>query len=302
MRWGFGAGTDIRSVVEAREAARWADAAGFDGLWISHANGVDPVLAAACLADDAPNLTEIGTSVTPIYGRHPIALAQLARSTQSALGGKFTLGIGASSRGVVAERLGGTWDNPLGYTREFLAALIPLLAGEPALVEGRQLTSRVELGIDAADTPILLAALGPKMLALAGSRTAGTSLGQCGPKTIRTYIAPALREAAERAGRPEPRIMALVRICVTDDHTGAYKLAKQISAAYAAVPSYAAVLEREELADPAELHLIGSWDQVAEGLARYAEAGVTDLRVGIAAHTPEADRATRDALSAHLTG
>ncbi len=301
MRWGFGAGTDIASVAEAREAARWADAAGFDGLWISHANGVDPVLAGACLADDLGALSEVGTSVTPIYGRHPIALAQLARSAQNALGGRFTLGIGASSKGVVAERLGGSWDNPLGYTREFLDGMLPLLAGEPVATEGKQLTSRVELGIEGPDTPVLIAALGPKMLALAGARTAGTSLGQCGPTTIRTYIAPALREAAERAGRPEPRIMALVRVCVTDDHAGAYRLAEQISAFYAAIPSYAAVLAREGLAAPADLHLIGSWDQVAEGLARYAEAGVTDVRVGIAAHNADATAATREALAAHLT-
>lgn len=302
MRWGFGAGTDIRTIDEARGAARWADAAGFDSLWISHANGVDPVLAAACLADDLGGMTEVGTSVTPIYGRHPIALAQLARSAQSALGGRFTLGIGASSQGVVAERLGQEWINPLGYTREFLDGMVPLLAGEPVAAEGKQLTSRVELGIDAPDTPILVAALGPKMLALAGARTAGTSLGQCGPKTIASYIAPALREAAEKAGRPEPRIMALVRICVTDDLAGARRLAEQISAFYAAIPSYAAVLEREGLAAPADLHLIGSWDQVAEGLSRYGEAGVTDLRLGIAAHTPDATEATREAVARHLAG
>ncbi|MEZ5411761.1 MAG: TIGR03564 family F420-dependent LLM class oxidoreductase [Acidimicrobiales bacterium] len=302
MRWGFGAGTDLRSVAEAREAARWADAAGFDGLWISHANGVDPVLAAASVAADVPNLAEVGTSVTPLYGRHPIALGQLVRSAQSALGGRFTFGVGASSAGVVAERFGTGWDNPLGYTREFLDALVPLLAGEPAAVEGRQITARVELGIDAPDTPILIAALGPKMLALAGARTAGTSLGQCGPKTIASYVAPAIREAAEQAGRPEPRIMALVRICVTDDRAGAYRLAEQISAFYAAIPSYAQVIAMEGLAAPADLHLIGSWDQVLEGLAAYGAAGATDLRIGIAAHTPEAATATREALAAHLSG
>ena len=202
MRWGFGAGTDLRSIAEARDAARWADAAGFDGLWISHANGVDPVLAAACLGEDIPNLSEVGTSVTPLYGRHPIALAQLVRSAQSTLDGRFTFGVGASSAGVVADRFGTEWTNPLGFTREFLDALVPLLAGAPAAVEGHQVTARAELGIDADDTPILLAALGPKMLALAGARTAGTSLGQCGPRTIASYVAPTIRAAAERASRP----------------------------------------------------------------------------------------------------
>jgi 5,10-methylenetetrahydromethanopterin reductase len=300
MRWGFGAGTDLRSIAEAREAARWADAAGFDGLWISHASGVDSTMAAACLAADTPNLSEIGTSVIPVYGRHPISLAQLARTAQSELSGRFTLGIGASSRQMVADRLGLAWANPLGFTREFIEALHPLLSGAAVAYSGRQLTARAELGIDAPATPILLAALGPKMLELAGGRVDGTSLGQCGPRTIATYIAPTIRAAAEAADRPEPRIMALVRICVTDDHAGAYALAQQISAFYAAIPSYTAVLSKEGLAAPADLHLIGSWDQILDGLARYADAGATDLRIGIAAHNPDAAAATRAALAAHL--
>lgn len=194
-----------------------------------------------------------------------------------------------------------TWDRPLGYTREFLDGLGPLLAGREADVEGEQLTTRVELKIEAPDTPILLAALGPRMLRLAGERTAGTTVGQCGPRTIQTHVAPILNEAAAEAGRTKPRIMALIRLCVTDDHTGAYEMAREVGAWYARLPSYAAVLDKEGLDEPADLHLIGSAEQVFDGLGRYVDAGVTDFRLEIAAHDERARDSSRQALADYLS-
>src|SRR5690242_5904196 len=147
VRWGLAGGTTIASVAQARAVTRYAAAAGFDSLWISHAAGVDPVVALACAAPDLGDLTEVGTSVVPLYGRHPIGLAQLARTAQSALGGRFTLGIGAASRQAVKASMGLPWDRPLGYTREFIDGLLPLLAGEQADVDGAQVTTHSQLNI-----------------------------------------------------------------------------------------------------------------------------------------------------------
>lgn len=303
VRWGLAGGIALASVAEVREVAGYAVRAGFDSLWISHANAVDPIVGLVAAAADTEGLVEVGTSVTPLYGRHPIGLAQLARTAQSALGGRFTLGIGAASAGAVSSSMGLPWDHPLAFTREFIEGLLPLLAGRAANVEGTQLTTRAELNIDAPDTPILLAALGPRMLELAGRTVAGTSVGQCGPRTIATYIAPTIRAAAEAAGRPAPRIMALVRLCVTDDPTGpALALARETAARYRTVPSYAAVQDREGLSEPAELHLVGSWQRVHDGLAAYAAAGVTDFRLEIAAPDDRSRAMSRAALAEHLGG
>jgi F420-dependent oxidoreductase-like protein len=303
VRWGLAGGIAIASIAEAKEVAAYAEAAGFDGLWISHSNAVDPMVALACVADDAPTLAEFGTSVTPIYGRHPIGLAQLARTAQSALGGRFTLGIGASSKGAVATSMGLPWERPLGFTREFIDGLQPLLAGQAAEVEGEQLTARAELAIDAPDTDILLAALGPKMLELAGRRVAGTSVGQCGPRTVETYVAPTIGKAAADAGRPTPRIMALIRLCVAEtaaDVEGATAIAATTAERYRTVPSYAKVQDMEGLDDPADLHLIGSWEQILDSLGRYAEAGVTDFRLEVAAPSDATRQASKDALASYL--
>jgi len=302
VRWGLAGGTALASIDEVREVARYAVAAGFDSLWISHANAVDPIVALAATAADTVGLSEVGTSVVPIYGRHPIGVAQLARTAQSALEGRFTLGIGAASRGAVSSSMGLPWDHPLGYTRDFIAGLQPLLAGEQADVDGEQVTTHSILNIAAADTPILLAALGPRMLDLAGRAVAGTTVGQCGPRTIATYIAPTLRAAAEAASRPAPRIMALIRLCVTDKPAAAYELARETAARYRMVPSYEATQDKEGLAEPADLHLIGSWDRVLDGLHAYADAGVTDYRLEIAAPNADERDASRAALAAHLAG
>ncbi len=303
VRWGLAGGVAIASVAEARAVARYANGAGFDSLWISHSTAVDPIVALACVAADIPNLTEVGTSVVPLYGRHPIGLAQLARTAQSALGGRFTLGIGAASANAVKTSMGLAWQRPLAFTREFIDGLQPLLAGEEANVDGTQLTTHSQLAIDAVDTPILLAALGPKMLELAGRRVAGTTVGQCGPRAIASYVAPTITAAADAAGQPAPRIMALIRICLTQnpaDHTAAYALARETSMRYRMVPSYAAVQDMEGLDDLAELHLIGSWDRILNGLAEYAAAGVTDYRLEVAAPNDATRQATRAALAAHL--
>jgi 5,10-methylenetetrahydromethanopterin reductase len=301
VRWGFAGGTTLATIDAARDVARYADRAGFDGLWISHAMAVDPIVALACVADDAPNLTELGTSVVPLYGRHPIGLAQLARTAQSALGGRFTLGIGAASAQNVQENMGMAWDRPFSFTREFVDGLQPLLAGQAADVVGEQLTTRTQLLIDAPDTPILLAALGPKMLEFAGQRTAGTSVGQCGPKTVAGYVAPKINAAAAEAGQPAPRIMALIRICVTDDLARVQKMARDLATWYRAIPSYRAVQDMEGLDDLAGLFLVGSWEQILDGLGAYAESGVTDFRLEAVAPDDAARDATLDALASYLT-
>ena len=106
VRWGLAGGIALTTIDEVRDVTRYAVAAGFDSLWISHANAVDPIVALAAVAADTDGLAEVGTSVVPLYGRHPIGVAQLARTAQSALGGRFTLGIGAASRQAVGAEHG----------------------------------------------------------------------------------------------------------------------------------------------------------------------------------------------------
>jgi F420-dependent oxidoreductase-like protein len=295
-RVGYGAGTGITSVADVREHAAWADAAGFEGFWLSQVFGVDPIVALASIGAEFPRLGEFGTSVVPIVGRHPLALAASARTAQSSLDGRFTLGIGASHQMVVEEFFGERYAGAATRMEEYLSALVPLLAGEPCDVEATQVFAKGWLTIAADPCPVLLAALGPRMLAIAGRYTAGTSLGSCGPKTIAGHIAPLINAAAEAAGRPQPRIVALVGVCVTDDPDGVRDHGREQSVMYDNFPTYRQALDREGVASGADLTLAGSIDRIVEGLAEYANAGATDLRLAIASRTDDERIATREAL------
>lgn len=301
VRIGYAAGTGIASVGQLREIARWAGSAGFDGLWVSQAFGVDPLVALAAVAGETAGLGELGTSVVPLVGRHPISLAAEVRTAQSALDGRLTLGLGASHAVVAEGVFGQSYEKAYSLTEEFLRALVPLLDGGAADVEGEQVRAHGGLSIDAAACPVLLAALGPRMLELAGRVTSGTTLGQCGPKTIANRIAPVITRAAELAGRPAPRIMALVTVVVTDDPEGARARAIDANRGYAALPSYRRVLDLEGVSSGAELLLAGSVERIAEGLGTYVAAGVTDLRIGMGTAEPDEIAATREGLATLLS-
>lgn len=296
VRLGFAGGTTLTSIDQVRTDARWASQVGFDSYWLSYVFGVDPLVALPVVAGDAPNI-ELGTSVVPTVGRHPISMAQLARSAQQACDGRFTLGIGPSHQIVVEGLYGERWDQPLERTREYLDVVVPLCQGEPSAATGNQITGHATLDVPCDPVPVVLAALGPNMLELAGRMAAGTHVGQCGPRTIAEHTAPTINAAAEAAGRPTPRVIALVNLCVGDDPAAIRAALSETAGGYGALPSYRAMLDREGVDDPTELILAGSMNEIADGLAAYAAAGATDLRVGIYAPDDEHALATRDALA-----
>jgi len=115
------------------------------------------------------------------------------------------------------------------------------------------------------------------MLELAGRRTDGTILWLVGPNTVRDHIGPTITAAAEAAGRPAPRVIASVPVCVTDDGEGVRNTVAMILANYNDLPSYRAMLDREGAAGPADVAIIGNEDEVTEGLAAFAAAGATEF-------------------------
>jgi 5,10-methylenetetrahydromethanopterin reductase len=295
---GWAGGTGLTSIDQVRSEARYAVDANFDSFWVSQIFGVDPIVALAAIASEVKPLSEVGTSVVPLYGRHPLALAAQARTAQSALGGRFTLGIGPSHQMVVEGFFGESYRRPATRTAEFVEAIAPLLRGEQTNVDGDELTSHGWLTIDSEPVPLLLAAMGPRMLDLAGRRTAGTSLGLAvGPTTIARHIVPIISEAAADAGNPSPRVKALVGIAVTDDPESAYQHSVTQSTMYADLPAYRAMLDREGVQTPADLLIAGTEDEVTDGLLRYVDAGATELRIGVSSFDDATEHRSRDYLA-----
>ena len=287
-----------RPSLSAFEAhARAAADDGFPSYWIAQAGSIDALTLIASLARTIPGL-EFGTAVVPTYPRHPAMLASQAMTAQMISGGRLTLGIGLSHKPVIEGAYGLSFDRPVRHMREYLSILQPLIQDGKVAFEGETLTGRGELSIPDTDPcPVLVAALGPQMLRLAGARTAGTILWMVGDRTIREHIAPRISEAAAKASRPAPRIVAGLPVCVTDDAEATRERASQAFAIYGQLPSYRAMLDREGAAGPADVCLIGSEQEVSDGLTRLSEAGATDFAaVEFASSESERSR-TRQALA-----
>jgi F420-dependent oxidoreductase-like protein len=291
MRIGLFAGTTRDTSFGLDGLVRFAKEAeqrGFDSLWLPNIFGLDAVGACAIAGWETDHL-ELGTAVTPTYPRHPGALAQQALTTQAACGGRFTLGIGLSHQLVIEGMFGLSYAHPAKHMEEYLNIIAPLLRGEPSDFEGEGLTGKLTLNVgDAPPVPLLVAALGPAMLKLAGALAHGTSTWMTGPKTLEEHIVPTIDAAASAAGHETPRVVCGLPICLTSDPDGAREhIAKELQI-YGMLPSYRAMLDREGVAGPAELAIVGDEKAVRAGIARVRDAGATDLNAAVI--TLEGDR------------
>ena len=264
--------------IAAFEAhARAAAEQGFRSYWLAQAGSIDAVTVLAALSLRISDI-HFGTAVVPTYPRHPAMLASQAMTAQAISGGRFQLGIGLSHKPVIEGSFGISFDKPVRHMREYLSILMPLIDEGKVAFEGDTLTARGELSIpDTAPCPVLVAALGPQMLRLAGARTAGTLLWMVGEKTVREHITPRISEAAAAAGRPAPRVVAGLPICVTDDPSGTRERAERAFAIYGQLPSYRAMLDREGARSPADVAVIGAENEVEDRLAALAAAGATEF-------------------------
>lgn len=250
---------------------------GFSSVWMANIFGLDALTALAVAGHGLEGL-EIGTAVVPTYPRHAAVLAQQALTTALALNGHLALGIGLSHQIVIEDMYGYSFDSPARHMREYLSILQPLLEGEHGGFTGE--TMRASIGLSTprvGRVPVLLAALGPQMLRLAGERTDGTILWMTGPATIRDYIVPTINAAAEAAGRPAPRVVCILPVCVTDDAEGAKARAAKVLEFYGHLPSYRAMLDREGATGPADVTIVGDEDTVASQIQALAGYGVTDF-------------------------
>lgn len=266
---------------------------GFTSMWSSQIFGPDTLTVLAIIGRELRDV-DLGTSVVPVQPRHPSMLAAQARTVQEAIGGKLSLGIGLSHQVIVEGLWGISFDRPASYMHEYISALAPMLRGESVAVRGERVSAvaKSPVGPKETRTPgLLVAALGPKMLEMAGSMTDGTVLWMTGRKTIASHISPLIRAAATQAGRPDPRVVCALPISVTNDRNGARERVNTQYAVYATLPSYAAMMEREGAKEPADVALVGTRAQVLEQLDELALAGVTEFSGAPTGNAAERDGA-----------
>jgi F420-dependent oxidoreductase-like protein len=291
MRIGiFGGDTANGPISAITDRARTAADDGFATFWLPQIFGVDALTALALVGRDVPRI-ELGTAVIPTYPRHPVVLAQQALTTQAAVGGRLALGVGLSHQLVIEGMYGYSFEKPVRHLREYLEVLVCLAHGEAASFDGETVRAHVGLDIkDATPFPVFVAALGPRMLKLAGRVADGTVTWMTGPATIEDHIVPSITKAAAQAGRPPPRVGVGLPVCVTADVDTARARATRAFEIYGTLPSYRAMLDREGAGGPADVAVVGDETDVRRQIEHLAAVGATDFVANIFGSSEERAR------------
>ena len=265
---------------------------GFDSVTCSQIFSYDALTLLAVVGSHVPDIGR-NTAVVPIYPRHPVTLAAQALTVQAATGGRLVLGVGLSHEFVIEHLYGYSFDRPRHHMEEYLGALMPLLHDKAVDFAGDTLKAAMTLELDQPAPPVVVAALGPKMLEMAGRLAQGTVTWMTGPVTLEEYIVPTITAAARAAGRPEPIIGAGFPVCVTDDPEQVRARMADTYATYGTLPSYRAMLDREGAVNPSGAAIVGDESSVAEQIAHLERIGVTQLGVSLTGSSSEMDRTMR---------
>ena len=276
-----------QKVARLIAAAEAAERDGFTSLWIPQIPGDFDPLTAFALIGHATKRIELGTAVLPIQTRHPIAMAQEALSVQAVCEGRFTLGLGTSHHWVIEDQLGLSYERPAHQMRNYLEVLNAAFRA-PGSIDVVNDSYRVHSPMDVTDwspNPILIAALGPVMLRVAGEHASGTILWMADERAVAQHVVPRITKAAAAAGRPAPRIVAGVPItlCSKSEIDGARALANQVLGHAEFCPNYQRLLDHGDATDVGDILAVGDESTIVDRLRAFRDAGATDLAVRVLA-------------------
>jgi len=270
------------SIERMIEQAQQAEADGFSALWYPSAVAGDPVTAMT-IAGRATSSIELGTAVLQTYTSHPVLQANRAIAAAAAMGRPgFTLGLGPSHEPVISGTYGMSYATPGRHTEEYVGIVTAILRGELVEVSGAELSLH---GVQAQAVPqpvqVLVAALAPRLLRVAGECSDGTILWMGNARSIESHVAPRINAAAENAGRSRPRIVAGLPVAVHDDIAEARAVAARQFAVYGTLPNYQRLLAHGDVAGPADAAIVGDEASVAQQLQALIDAGATDIWAAI---------------------
>jgi probable F420-dependent oxidoreductase len=290
LRWGLTLPFPGVPLAEHEPLVRRAEAAGYDDLWTGETNGADGFTPLA-LAAAWTSRIRLGTGVVNPFTRGPAVLAQHAAALADASGGRFVLGLGASSNVIVERWNERPFERPLTRLRETVPVLREVLAGGRGPGGFRLETPPAQ------PVPIALAALRDRMLRLGGELADGTFTNFL-PLSATEHVVARVREGEAAAGRSETEVICRF-FCIPGD---GLDTARFMFAAYATVPVYEAffrALGWGEAIDPMvaawrggdrkaalaaapedlvrEIFVFGSPTEMRDRLGEYAARGITTL-------------------------
>jgi F420-dependent oxidoreductase-like protein len=280
MRIGLNGGAG--SIEKMIEQAQRAEADGFSALWYPSAVAGDPVTPMAVCGRETSSI-ELGTAVLQTFTAHPALQFNRVAAAALTMGRPgFTLGVGPSHAPAIEGRFGMSYDTVGRHTEEYVEILSALLHGETVDVSGAELTLR---GVQPQPMPqpvqLLVAALGPRLLRVAGRVADGTILWMGNARAIESHVAPRITKAAADAGRPAPRIVAGLPVAVHDDVSEARAVAARQFEPYGLLPNYQRILTHGGAAGPGDAAIVGDEASVAAQLQDLLDAGATDIWAAI---------------------
>jgi F420-dependent oxidoreductase-like protein len=279
----------VKTLEESVARAVTAEKLGLESVWTSQLpDARDTSLVLAAYAH-ATQRIRFGTGVLPIYTRHPTAMVQMAATLDEMSGGRFILGIGISHKVTVESMWGLHLDSPVDAMREYLDIVRTSLRDGGCSVDGKYFSAHwAYSGPRRPDLPVMISALNPRMLALAGELADGVVLWMCSPAYVRDHVVPAVAAARQKVGKTMDgfEIVAAVPVCLTTDRAAAMEVFRQTVERYSNLPYYRKMMDasgfKAELAEGAisegmldQLAGIGDEQQVQDAIRRYREAGVT---------------------------
>ncbi len=210
---GVWAAPEALTGTELATMAQRAEQLGYAALWLGETFGRDPFAQAAHLGAVTSAL-HLATGIANVYNRHPGVMKQGAHTVAEQTGGRFTLGLGVSSPIIVSKIRGLDYHKPRSFMRSYLDALAE---------------SRYTAAPPAEPPPVVLAALGPRMLELAAERTAGAH-----PYNV----TPEHTEMARRVMGPGAGLYVEQKVMLTGDAEQARATGAGVMKFYTRVPGY----------------------------------------------------------------
>ncbi|SFE38962.1 LLM class flavin-dependent oxidoreductase [Blastococcus tunisiensis] len=284
------------------EVARGVEALGFTELWSEEAGGGDAVTGLAAAAMTTRSVT-LGTGIVPVFGRAPAVVAMEAASLQLLSGGRFRLGLGASTPTIATSWRGEVYERPLARLMEYVDVVRRLLAGEKVTHHGQVHLDGYRLQLPTPLPPVpplYLAALGERALTLAGQHADGAILGNMTPRGVAQAVE-VLRNAAADSNRAPAAVDVIGRVTllVDEDLDRARARVRRIAGFYLSTDVYRRSLTRQGFGDEVG-RFAASWDAgersraveqlsdevlgafavfgdeqtVRSGIARFREAGL----------------------------
>ncbi|MEM7092051.1 MAG: TIGR03620 family F420-dependent LLM class oxidoreductase [Actinomycetota bacterium] len=267
---------DTLSAAETEQLAQRLEGLGYSALWIPDTVGRDPFVSSATMLNATESLI-LATGIANVWMRHPGAMKQAGMALAEMSGDRFVLGIGVSHQPMVEMVRGMDYSKPLTMMKEYLA------------------------GIDASPwratpanmPPVVLAALGPKMLELSRDASAGAHPYWTTPEHT--------AQAKEILG-DDSLLCVEQKVCLTTDRDAAYEKAAEQLGIYKPLPNYRNNWKRLgftedqiEHNDPAFVDAVFAWgdaDALNARVQAHYDAGAT--HVCVQPIHPTAERGTVD--------